>query len=431
MSAIGKHRSRSTFGICLGTALVLLATAAASLLGEHAPPPSAPDEAPEGSEPDPHAGGEALSRVPAAAESRREAQQERPAARDAGPDAVHLLFVEDGRPDQPVAALPFWLESPAGSFRSHGRSGEDGRATVELPVPESQLRLLTAFLPPQRLDLRGSNREFHVAVPPPLTAQGVVLDPDGQPCPDARVLVVARDELTRHALLATTDARGRFAVDGIRAESGIFAERDDHARSLVVYLGPRHPGRFHQLRLGHAVPYTGRIVAPDGTPVAGATVALGTRAVRFVEDPQNGRRCPSPPIPAAITGADGRFAFPRVRTDFREPVTVTAAGYAITTATGNEFGEPIVVQMQRCRAIEGVVRSPRGEPVPGARIGWGPRWEHVSEQAWTDSDGRFRLRSVPDAPSVRLHVNADGFHALQVDVALAEREAVLAVLRPE
>lgn len=240
---------------------------------------------------------------------------------------------------------------------------------------------------------------------------GVVVDQRGGPIEGAAVSAYRQARGLHPSGQGTTDAEGRFTIDGL----------DEGPHMLVAH----HPA-YQRARVGGAQTGTdaarvvmqdgaaivGRVVDADGQPVPAATVLARARAGRLM------RRSV-----ASVTtyDADGRFEMTGLpEGDFElvatargfppsEPVPVSVRGDGASRAT---------ITMQRGGSLTGVVRSAEdGAPIQGAtlvlegRLG-GQQGSAIAltARAVSGPDGRFTLDGIgASASSVR--VQAEGYHA--------------------
>jgi protocatechuate 3,4-dioxygenase beta subunit len=115
-----------------------------------------------------------------------------------------------------------------------------------------------------------------------------------------------------------------------------------------------------------SVAYGGRVLGPDGKPVAGAKLYL-TLAAGYLREPS-----PSPEY--GTTGADGRFAFTVPKTKFGDQWTVVAAtaanhgpGWVQVPASGKR--DNLTLQLVDDDVpITGQIVDLQGKPVPGATL---------------------------------------------------------------
>ena len=260
-----------------------------------------------------------------------------------------------------------------------GVSAVDGSFHVPLPAREGCLTTSggswAAVLRPW-LGSRMPAEPPVVVVAPSRSYSGTVVDPDGLPVAQARVVVVLGDEIvpTRAAggrtiallsdlAAADTDAQGRFhlAEVGYVPNARVTASRRPFADAGVVLPEASTPDLL--LRLGVAKADAkfvhGIVLDARGRPVAGALVAAAGNAVR--------------------TTADGLFAAPW---GWQRPTAVRAVhpGHGAVQAllqTGPEqpgwrAEDPITLRLPAAAgAVAGRVVDTDGNPVAGVRV-WTP-----------------------------------------------------------
>jgi RNA polymerase sigma factor (sigma-70 family) len=195
-------------------------------------------------------------------------------------------------------------------------------------------------------------------------------------------------------------------------------------------------------RLGDTATVEGRVLGPDGRPVAGASVRLGSGATKA------GKAWPV----RATTGADGRFRFAANKAEMRRGATLvaTAAGHGSDWVELSPDGkaEALALRLGREVPIQGCVLTLEGEPVAGASVevvraekprgkdltAWVQTWArsrdpkaiHLDGSALgparvtTDKAGRFSLGGFGPERAVLLRVGGE-------DV---ERSLVWALTRP-
>ena len=310
-----------------------------------------------------------------------------------------------------------------------------------------------------------------VAVAAPTeTVAGQVVGPDNRPIAGAIVRTVARwsvppgpNELktrfeTKELARTVADADGRYAitypVPGPALDGQPFAtigSVETYAQAPGFGPSPLINGRIWPL-VPDSVPITGRLVDPEGNPVAGASI----RAV-VIHLPRPDRPAPPEAAPPGYwdttTGVNLRFGFEFP--DLTPPATSDAAGRfrvegvgagrlvileirgprsawkrvrVVTRPIGPISGpsrdatpkdaldDPMrngavcTIVVEPARPIEGVVRdADTGAPIPDAlvtAIQLDPKRFVVMGEilARTDAEGRYRLLGLPkaDAPSIRV-----------------------------
>lgn len=259
--------------------------------------------------------------------------------------------------------------------------------------------------------------------PSTATIAGRVIDTAGQPIEGARVTVETHawrngERLAISEVSASTRADGHFELE---VRSG-----ETWRHTLRVTPGPHHvtetirfPDRrrrragrlgaerrdLGEIMLARAGSATGRVVDPDGEPIAAAFVEVAP-----------GHRGHYGLIPRAETHADheGFFQLAHVPTG-RLEVRVEAEGHAsrvleeLDFKAGQELSIGDVV-LPRAGIIAGRVVTPDGVPIAGASVSLDPADQLNGDisGARTGEDGAFRVQLKAAAPH-RMRVRATGF----------------------
>jgi protocatechuate 3,4-dioxygenase beta subunit len=189
-------------------------------------------------------------------------------------------------------------------------------------------------------------------------------------------------------LTARTDREGRFVFPTVppgeyRLDQQTVAVKA-HERAEVSIAIPA-PGRI-----------TGRLVGPDGKPVANVTV-------RFTANVRIDQRRGLVPTYQAVTGADGSYEIAGAQPgETLMTVLAPGHGYGISRRFVVQPGKTSVdidFALQPTVSVSGVVRNKTtGQPVLGAGVSlrtYGGEWSFESEQVKADEQGRF---TIPDLP---------------------------------
>lgn len=264
-----------------------------------------------------------------------------------------------------------------------------------------------------------------------LLLEGVARDLDRRPVVGAEVTVSASlpDETNGGSASGwsertTTGADGRFRLE-VPAGAGRYWPAGPRAARVVVEA--RHPDRCParveawlpsaapvELVLPGEAPLAGRIVGPDGAPLAEQLV---TGSV------------PSRPVAGAVvarTGPDGRFAFEEASEALI--VTLRVPPEELTPRRVLVTSGPVELRLGPGAQVGGVVRDARGRPAAGvlvrasagyhtdldaearralARVRRGEQLELTGQQrvsARTDAEGRFLLGALPPGQDVALSI---------------------------
>jgi protocatechuate 3,4-dioxygenase beta subunit len=264
--------------------------------------------------------------------------------------------------------------------------------------------------------------------------RGRVLGPGGEPVAGARLYLSgpARSEQARSG----PDGRFRFAAPRSEGPSvQVMAVAEGHGCDWVPVGGA---GEELTLRLVKDVPVRGRILDPDGTPVAGARLTVTAVSApknedlgEYVEAVRKGGDYvfasdwagPLPGRPGVLTtGADGRFTLagvgrervvrfylegPSLASTYLDVMTrkaenITGHGRQLYGAVFDYLAEP-------SRPIRGVVRDKdTGKPLAGMSV---RSWSNPRCQALTNQEGRYELLGLAKAPRYWLAVRPpDGLY---------------------
>ncbi len=261
--------------------------------------------------------------------------------------------------------------------------------------------------------------------------RGVVLSNDGAPLAGATVRVTKgssgfnpmafmelaqRNNVKPPRVSVETDANGMFEIDGIpggtvklAAEmAGFLTEVTD---SLTVTAGESTVGV--ELRLTRESTVTGRVIGPDGAPVANATVKVALDKPKGMGAMIAGMFGGS--WARGTTADDGTYTVGGLRSGERK-VRVETKLYLHAEATAVVPDEASVAQDFTLRpgyTVLGRVLSPTGDPVGGARVG--VKWATAKStgnpmaammggmsgpdaRVTADDEGRFEFTGLQDGP---------------------------------
>ena len=323
------------------------------------------------------------------------------------PDAVGRLLGAKEAPSDAFGArvvVPPTLRSPA---------PPPGESAVAAPADDPDPPPIPALPPP--VDLDALDRETVLG--------GVVVDEEGKPVPGASVHASSWRRIVDPATgISKSDPVPRG--DARTAADGTFALQLDWGAGVTLLaeaegfapanMDDRPAGARVRIVMRRGRPVVVRAVDPEGAPVDGATVALGSGTI---DEPQRFRETGT-----TAAGAGARFAAvpPGTAEVVIEHPSFGDFGY-------REFevppgGDDLVVSftLDPGRVVEGtVVDAETGGPVPGARVGRG--WT-LLRAVTADADGRFRFAGwnrVPGWDYGLLQCIARGYTSAKADVPAA------------
>jgi RNA polymerase sigma-70 factor (ECF subfamily) len=267
---------------------------------------------------------------------------------------------------------------------------------------------------------------------------GVVLDPAGDPVPDAAVMHLYDLGFRSGSSMTSADARGRFEiVISHDATYDLYVTDPDRRFRGIVARGVAPGTRDLELRLAEKVPFHVRVRDPEERPIEGCTfqVTLRTRSHRF---PDYGDSSAVGPGLYRLDLPGSEFDV-RVEAPGFRPGSLEALDPASVTAT-------VEVLLQRARVLRGRVVAD-GRPVEGATVnlheqspgrrtiqnGFACEYEPwARETSTTGADGRFEIASERDG-TFWLRATASGWAAGELGplepAALGEQDLELELTR--
>ncbi|MEN6549059.1 MAG: carboxypeptidase-like regulatory domain-containing protein, partial [Armatimonadia bacterium] len=234
----------------------------------------------------------------------------------------------------------------------------------------------------------------------PATFTGVVLGPDDQPVPQARVFVIGNHGKPRWAPVeVASDGAGRFSatVPEAAAEEGhsVLAMKD----GLALGWGWAKPARATTLHLGgNPVVRSGRVITPSGEPIAGALVVLRSL---FYQQPGDFKLLflgEAGPI-SCVSDVQGRFSVGSLPPNMSISLQASADGRANTNAqSGTETAGEMVITLPPEATISGRVLSD-GQPLGNVSVFCQPQDNSPGGDGYdcqtTAADGSYKLRHLP------------------------------------
>jgi RNA polymerase sigma factor (sigma-70 family) len=259
----------------------------------------------------------------------------------------------------------------------------------------------------------GTTSSVAFTLEPGLDVTGRVVGPTGEPVGGATILGRAQcEDCPNERPVATSAADGSFSLRAIDGNEPLGARRDGFlasaffrgqdmsaepsgARSVVLTLGAGG-GRV-----------TGRVLDPDGLPVAGARVLAGPRQGHVVE--VGSRRAMAAKPGPVETDAEGRFAILGNIEAGPQPIHATARGYPVVESEVEVVAgatAEVELRLQPAARVEGRVLGVDGAPAADVLVreaeedrgGW-YRLNFPGPETRTDAQGFFTLDGV--APGLR------------------------------
>jgi RNA polymerase sigma-70 factor (ECF subfamily) len=273
------------------------------------------------------------------------------------------------------------------------------------PAP-SAVRLAVGASPPGHAP--GSNAPSQ-AEPDALRSLRLSFETRGEPVAGAAIWVSEPDSTDRGSVVAHTDEDGAVQLDGVSGRSWIRPHWDGlHGRQVLVES--LHGEGVHRFDIRPSTHIEGVVLDPHDRPSPGALVRLsGTENHgQPYLDPQ-GRVWLSRAIQEVTTDLEGRYRLGKPCSSWLRILAVTAEG-ACNVRTVPRMGKTTTELILRTKAPAtalGVIVSPSGRPLSGARIELVPPPLFPERETRTDGEGRFRLERLPAGPRT-LRISAPG-----------------------
>ena len=254
-----------------------------------------------------------------------------------------------------------------------GFTDADGFARIE-DIPPGTTRVWSPRGGSLRVDvIAGEETTAELVLVTSVAVAGRVLDPGGEPVPHAFVWLLGRWQSWYDCMPATRcNAAGEFSLPAVARRRSLGATSPGFGPSdlAAIYL-PQDGSSKLEVTLtltpdGGSL--KGRVISPEGTPVAGARVAVG-------DSPEAERLADGSSLPRwrarhELSDADGRFEFAGLAIGVH-PVSVYAEGRPILAAEAEIFaGETSSLDLMFSSSctVSGTVRDGQGEPLADATI---------------------------------------------------------------
>ena len=277
-------------------------------------------------------------------------------------------IVVDARTKQPVAGAQVqgrWQERPRdraaradtnGRFEIHGFRAESTEVKATLGDLEgSALAEIVDRDVDVRIELAAPEPVAEVAEPPrpPRDVLLDVIEPTGAPVAWTRVVLALETGESREAV---TDAEGQVKLArfprGVKVDVRVEGRRaiDNSDSQEITFFSPYDRILVRPLDDAPAPPIRGRVIDPDGRPLASIYISVGT---------------PGAPARETVSRSDGSFEVESAWNATHE-VIATAADARLTATVTAKPGEPVTIQLARRFHVD--VRVTRdGRPVENFR----------------------------------------------------------------
>ena len=242
-----------------------------------------------------------------------------------------------------------------------------------------------------------------------------VVDPDGQPVPDAEILVRDPNRMFDKTGPARSDAAGRSTLGGLPIETSTIVDIIAMNRSLGATVevpdaaSAGADNREIEARLQPLLSLSGRMLDEAGKPIAGPIVHL----YRDVIYPGQSHRSFGLPVGTLNTVKnDGTYTFDHLIPGATYNTQVEASGYPNATSAHVTLkpGPPVRLDDFRLpvadQSVSGMVVDAKGKPLEGVMVNMQRTSEKTPMYApsggvwfhYTNPDGKFHLTSLPRGP---------------------------------
>lgn len=293
-----------------------------------------------------------------------------------------------GIPNAKVMAIGF--SSTHQSARAEVLSNANGEFTFEnlMPGPYNVLANCRGWRFEKAMRVNSNTQHIVIEGFKEADACGTVVDAEsGKPIPSFKVRLrlaypgnSATQPIPESETVVTGAANGEFCIPGVQASGDggyiVEAQSADYAPGFSTTFNVTGGKSVSGItvRLGHGGGMTGRIVDPEGKPVAHALIA--THPNDWTEDAFTealGAEYPTQATSAsARSNAQGYFTIKNLTPDLYQ-ITVDASGFTqkiqmdINVPAG-EIGAVGDVRMIRGGTVRGHLFDPSGKPVPGGKV---------------------------------------------------------------
>lgn len=346
-------------------------------------------------------------------------------------------------PDVAVHVYPFWTDSNAtdkpgeepGFGAPKATTGADGRWELGA-IPRhlfNQIGIsfdhddyirarITGVTQDAGLEAALLEKRHEMRLVPQLFVSGIVLDPDGQPVPNADVRV--GEHHTDTVREGKTDAGGRFRFGGQKKGESTVTARAKGLSAASERFTITENTPVITVSLKPARTFSGVVLDADNQPLAGVWLAVDPLRGTDQDELQNELA-----NFATRTAADGTWSWdsgPAMEMQFK----FQKDGFAGKSGVRIKPDEPATVVLNKPREVVGVVLDAEsGKPVTEFRLEpRGKWWSDGDGQSSRDANGRFSF-PLPEDHYNELHVTSPTHEPLDVPIPAAVHGVVQMTIR--